>query len=82
MDGTTRPTRPDPVIHTPYEPPLDFQRKRTREDGRARRTRREHALTSSTLGCATRVAPRASKGNLLTLLDAGAQRRRMSTKAS
>ena len=25
VDGTTRPTRPDPMIHTPHEPPFDVQ---------------------------------------------------------
>ena len=25
VDGAARPTRPDPMIHTPHEPPLDFQ---------------------------------------------------------
>ena len=39
VDGTTRPTRLDNTIHTPHEPPLDFQRKRSGEDRRARRTR-------------------------------------------
>ena len=39
VDGTIRPTRPDPTIHTPHEPPLDLQRKRSSDDRRARRTR-------------------------------------------
>ena len=39
VDGTTRPTRQDPVVHTPHEPPLDFQCKRSGEDRRSRRTR-------------------------------------------
>ena len=39
VDGTTRPTRRDPTMNTHREPPLDFQRKRSGEDRRARRTR-------------------------------------------
>ena len=56
------------MIHTPHEPPLEFQRKRNGEDRRAWRTRGT-----------TRVAPRAARDTSYPSY-AGAQRRRMSTK--
>ena len=37
--GQPDPRDRNPVIHTPHEPPLDFQRKRSGEDRRARNTR-------------------------------------------
>ena len=39
VDGTTRPARLDPTIHTPHEPPLDVHCKRSGEDRCVRMTR-------------------------------------------
>ena len=71
VDGTTRPTRPDPTIHTPHEPPKKKRRRAARADDQT------NTPTSSTSG-ATRVAPRAVRDTSHPSY-AGAQRRRMST---